>query len=97
MICLVRQETESVLHRHNVVLESEVDREASERWFAHDQNVKRQKLRDSSPMLRIPPRRFPPPGTRRRKLRCVVGVSAKVDRKMKIRTGMTKGAKRRKV
>jgi hypothetical protein len=48
MICLVRQETESVLHRHNVVLESDLAREASERWFAQDQDDKRQRLHDSS-------------------------------------------------
>jgi hypothetical protein len=49
MICLVRQETESVLHRHNVVLESDVARLAAERLYQDEQDARNQrKLQDEA-------------------------------------------------
>lgn len=44
MICLVRQETESVLHRHNVVLESDLAQEAAERLQMEQQQAAQQAL-----------------------------------------------------
>jgi hypothetical protein len=49
MICLVRQETEAVLHRHNIVLESDVARMAAERLYEQELDAKNQrKLQDEA-------------------------------------------------